>query len=387
MTDAALAVTERAVERFTEAYLTSLGANIRKDGRRWTVSLPDDADTELELDEAVLEVARDPDEVAEEALAVAPESRFVERLLDEAADRTPLGALALTGEQIELQLPSWITSGPVDVTSHSFTPYYDRRAVCALFHVGIETVSEYQNEELRAVAVDLDNHELRPRLAETVLELTESDESPDLDEGTLPDERTLKDALEASRNYVEEEIGPSVRQLRERATRAAEVEFDEYREFVRQRRDEIQDDVAHLTERVEEVTETIETASEQADRVSALRERKELQSELDSLRSELEDLTEEIEAGCPEKRREIRDRHALSVRIRPVTATSVTYERGKLELSLRTPGQSATVSYAYAVGAGVMETPECERCGQQLTADNPLTLDGTETVGTDCCGQ
>jgi len=51
MTDAALPVTERAVERFTEAYLRSLGAEIEKRGRQWTVTLPADADTALELDE------------------------------------------------------------------------------------------------------------------------------------------------------------------------------------------------------------------------------------------------------------------------------------------------------------------------------------------------
>jgi len=384
MTDAALPVTERAVERFTEAYLTSLGAEITKDGHRWEIHLPDDADTDLKLDGAVLEITDNPDEVDEGTRAIAPESPFVERLLDEAADRTPLGSLSFTHDQGEIELPPWLTDGPVDVVERTFTPYYDRRAVCALFHVGLETVSEYQREELHAVAIDLNEHEERPRLADTYLELVDN-EQRELDEGRGIEEKTLRDALDAAETALESELAPTVRETRERATRSAEVELDEYRQYVRQRRDELSDEVNNLTTRIEEVTETIDTASEQEERVEALRKRKELQAELDDLRSELDDLTNQIEAGFPEKRREIRERHALTVRLQPVTATAVSYERGDLDLTLRAGETTLSRSYGYAIGAGVMEEETCERCGQQLTAENPLDLDGKKTLGTVCC--
>jgi hypothetical protein len=384
MTDAALPVTDRAVERFTEAYLTSLGAQITKDGRRWEIHLPDDADIDLELDGAVLEITDNPDEVGEEVRAIAPASPFVERLLDEAADRSPLGSLSLTHDQVEIEPPPWLTDGPVDVVEQTFTPYYDRRAVCALFHVGLETVSEYQREELHAVAIDLNEHEERPRLADTYLELVD-DEQRELAEGRGIEEQTLRDALDAAETALESELSPTVRETRERATRSAEVELDEYRQYVRQRRDELSDEVDNLTTRIEQVTETIDTASEQEERVEALRKRKELQAELDDLRSELDDLTNQIEAGFPEKRREIRERHALTVRLRPVTATAVSYERGDLNLSLRAAETMVSRSYGYAIGAGVMEKADCDRCGKQLTAENPVDLDGDQTVGTACC--
>ena len=51
MTDAALPVTERAVDEFVTDYLESLGATIRKEGRRWTVSIPDETATELSLND------------------------------------------------------------------------------------------------------------------------------------------------------------------------------------------------------------------------------------------------------------------------------------------------------------------------------------------------
>lgn len=384
MTDAALPVTERAVERFAEAYLTSLGAEITKEGRRWSVDLPEDAATDLELDGAVLEIAPDPTDVSEEALAIAPESPFVERMLDEAADRTPVGSLSLTSDQVEIQLPSWITNGPVDVVERTFTPYYDRRAVCALFHVGIETVSEYQREVLHAVAIDLNEHEERPRLAETYLELV-GDEQRELEEGSAIDEQALADALDAAQTALESELASTVRETRERATRAVEVELDEYRQYMQQRRDEVADEIDNLSTRIEEVTETIDTASQQEERVEALRKRKDLQAELDDLRAELDDLTTQIEAGFPEKRREIRERHALTVRLQPVAATAVSYERGDLDLTLRADETTVSRSYGYAVGAGVMQEVSCGRCGQRLTAQNPLALDGTQTVGEACC--
>lgn len=385
MTDAAMAVTERAVERLTEVYLTSLGAEITKEGRQWRVTLPDDAETDLELDGVVLEIANNPEEVGEGALAVAPESAFVERLIDEAANRTPVGSVALTWQDCETRLPPWITEGPVEVTDQKFTPYYDRRALCTLFHVGIETVSEYQTEDLHAVAVDLGDDERRPRLAETYLDLTEGSDRQTPSEGRNVDERELIDSLDTARNHAEDAIAPVVRDTRERATRAADVELDEYSQFARQRRSELEEEIDSLTDRISEVTDTIDTAAEQTERVEALRKRKELRADLDDVRSELDDLTTQIERGFPEKRAEIRERHSLTVRIRPVTATSVMYERGDLELSLRLEDASTTVSYPYAVGSGVMEDQACDRCGQELTAENPVTIDGRRLIGVVCC--
>lgn len=384
MTDAALPVTERAVEQFVEAYITSLGGAITKDGRRWSVDLPEDAATDLDLDEAVLEIAADPNDVSEDVIAIAPESPFVERILDEAADRTPVGSLSLTGDQVEIELPPWLTDGPVDVVERSFTPYYDRRAVCALFHVGIETVSEYQREELHAVAVDLNEHGERPQLAETYLELV-GDEQRELDNGRAIDEQALTDALSAAQTALRSELAPTVRDTQQRATRAAEVELDEYQQYVQQRRNEVADEIDSLSTRIKEATEAIDSASQQEERVKALQKRKELQSELDELQGELEELTTQIERNSPEKRQEIRERHAITVRLRLVAATAVSYERGDLDLTLRAGETTVSRSYAYAVGAGVMEEVTCARCGQQLTAQNPLNLDKKKEVGTVCC--
>ncbi|WP_158056529.1 hypothetical protein [Halorussus halophilus] len=386
MTDATLPVTQRTVEQFTESYLASLGAEITKEGGRWSITLPDGADTDLELDGAVLEIVDEPNDVGDDSLVIAPESPFVERMLDEAADRTPVSSMSLTGDHVDIQLPPWIASGPAEAVDSSFTPYYDRQAVCALFHVGIETVSEYQREELHAVAIDLNDHEERPRLAETYLEMVDGKQG-ELADGSPIDEPVLTDALDTARTTLKNELASIVKETRERATRAFEVELDEYRQFVRQRRDELEDEINRLTTRVEETTETIDEASSQDERVEALRKRKELQAELDDLRAEIDDVTSQIEAGFPEKRRDIRERHALTVRMSPVSVTSVSYERGDLDLTLGVDDTTVTRSYGYAVGTGVMEDVTCERCGRPLTVENPLTLEGNQTIGSACCDE
>jgi predicted RNase H-like nuclease (RuvC/YqgF family) len=149
----------------------------------------------------------------------------------------------------------------------------------------------------------------------------------------------------------------------------------------------LSDEIDNLSDRIEEVNETIETASEQQERVEGLRKRKELQSELDDLRSEHDELSSQIEAGFPGKRREIRERHALTVRIRPVAATAISYERGDLELTLQSNSRALSRTYGYAVGVGVMEDADCEQCGEPLTAENPLTITGSRTIGASCCGE
>ena len=385
MTDAAMAVTERTVERFAESYLRSLGADIVKDERQWTVSLPSDAETELELDETVVEIAGDLEETSDDALTIAPESSFVDRLIEEAAARQPTGTLALTSEHWEIQPPSWITAGPLEITDQTFTPYYDRRALCALFHIGIETVSEYQTEKLRAVAIDLVDREERPQLADSYLDLTESGTHERITAGLSIDEQSIASGLEHARKCVKNEIGPTIQAIREQASHAAETEFDEYRQLVRQQRNELSDQIDRTIERLTEVNEAIDTTGEQNDRVHALRRRKQLRSKVDDLRSEVTDLTTKIENGFPKKHEAIRDRHPLTIPIHPVTATVVSYERGDLTLTLRVEDASKAVSYPYAVGIGVTNSPTCARCGQDITSTNPLTLDSQQFIGSACC--
>jgi hypothetical protein len=387
MTDAALAMTESAVEGFVESYLTALGADIRKDGRQWTVTLPEDADTDLELDGASLVVTNNPDEVDGDEIAVAPESAFVERLLDEATERNPVGSLELTGETVDVRLPPWLDESDVEVLDHSFTPYYDRKALCVLFHIGIETVSEYQSEELRAVALDLGGGDRLPALAETYLQLAEEggeriESGTGLDAG---DDGRVKDTLTEAREAVEHDVEPLVEDVRERATRAATVELEEYREYARQRLDELDDELDRLSERIEETTETVEATSEQGERVEALRERKELRRERDDLREEREELRAEMEADFPERRRKVRDRHSLTVRIRPVALAGVTFERGDLSLSVRDGDATAELSFAYGVGIGVTDAEHCGGCGARLDGSNPLALEGKSVVGANCC--
>lgn len=384
MTDATTPVTEHAVERFAEAYLSQLGADIHRDGRRWTVELPETAPTDILVDGATLVGTTDPEEVDDDEIALAPESEFVERLIEEAAVKWPVGTLEFTGDVIDIRHPPWLAESEVEIIEQSFVPYYDRQAICVLYHVGIETVSEYQSETLRAIAIDIDGHDRRPRLAQTYIEVAEAfDSTPP--SGRPLDSGSVRGVLTHAREAVEEDIAPMIQETRERATRAAQVELEEYQEYVRQRRSELDSEIDRLTERIEEATKIVENATEHHDRVEALRERKRLRSEREELKTERNGLREEIEAGFPDRREEVRNRHALTVRIRPVALASISYERGDLELVITDGEKSVDTSFAYAAGIGVIDRPQCDRCGRSLTESNPLQVEGTRHVGANCC--
>lgn len=387
MTDPALPVTERAVDEFVTDYLESLGATIRKEGRRWTVSTPDESATELSLNDTVIHLTADSEEADDDAVPLAPGSDLFERLVDDATERAPLGSVSLTGDDVEFDTPDWVRGDAIEVTDQQFTPYYDRNALCVLFHVGIETVSEYQRDLLRAVAVDLADHEPRPKLAQTCLDLSERNGTSLAETGhTIASDEVAK-AISACREIVENAIDPEVREVRKKATRAATVEIEEYRKYLRQQRDELEDETQRLADRVDELSATIDTASEREERLERLRKRKEFRNELADLRDELDEVRDSLEQDLPEKRAAIRDRHALTVRIQPVTATVITYERGDLDISVRDGSRSATLTSDYAVGVGTLNQPTCEQCGAILDAQNPIVLSDTMSIGRQCCDE
>lgn len=384
MTDAALTLTERTVEQFVDTYLSSLGANVEKQGRRWHVTIPAHVETSIPLDGATLVVTTNPAETGDEEYAIAPESEFVQRLLDEAADRQPLGSLTLTSESVSVNPPLWIQEGNLVVEEQSFTPYYDRTALCALFQVGVETVSDFQTEELRAVAVDQTNGNSLPELAETYLEQTAVGTSH-ISTGEIPTEFDPERSLETAFERVEEQIEPRVETIRQKATDAARDELNEYEQYRRQRLNEITEELDRLDERIDEMKSTIDSTTDQSERVEALQKRKDLQSERAELENERDEIHSEIEAGFPDKRKEIRERHALTVRLRPVALTHTTYESGDLELTLHGEQETIERSIQYAVGVGATEEHPCVSCGTPLTAENPATVVGGELVGEACC--
>ncbi|MFP9192155.1 hypothetical protein ACLI4Q_10930 [Natrialbaceae archaeon A-CW1-1] len=383
MTDATLRVTQQAVEQFAETYLLACGAEIRKDKQEWSISLSADADTELDIDGATLLLVSDPAEVTDDALVLSPESDFFHQMLDEATHQWATGSFALTADTVDTEPPAWVGSN-LEILEQSFTPYYDRTALCVLFHIGIETVSEYQQEALHAAAVDLTDLEPRPSLAETCLRLIGQDTQPPSATTTHVEPALIKQGLDIARDCVEQTSSEPIQSVQEKASRAADVEISEYETYVRQRLGELENELDSLTERISEVNEQIDDATTQQKRMDALRRRKELQTKQLSITAERDDMRNRRERGFPEKRAEIRNRHTLSVRFKPVTLTLITYERGDLELTITDGHNIYEDSYGYALGAGTVDTVTCARCETVLSSSNCAVIDGMELVG-NCC--
>lgn len=384
MTDAAVPITQRRVEAFTERYLVALGATVTKTNDRWTVTLPETAETDLDLQNKTI-VCAPVDDVAPGERVLSPESEFFHRILDDAHRHQPIGAVSISTSHDEHRLPAWLREGRLTIRSTDMIPYYDRHAIVALFRVSIETVSEYQSEVLRAVAVDLQTGEALPGLTETYLTATDPERSLLPTTSVTPATDRLQEALHHGREIVEEQVRPTIDETLQQASRAADVELEEYRQLQQQRIKELRDDVATLDEQIEQLNDTAERSGEREARVEALRERKALRTERDKVQQELEALLAARDAGFPEKQREIRTRHALDVTIEPRLLTLVKYEKGELEVTIAGMSEEQTITLSYGCGIGVTEKQTCTNCDHALDAENPAVLRAGELYGENCC--
>ena len=383
MTDTALPVTQETAESFAETYLTSLGCSIEKRDRVWAVTVPEGAETEaLEGTSEVAVGHGDPEEFAGVDGHLAPESALFQRLIEEAAQRTPVGAFEIAATTDEITPPDWIRDGPVEVSEADFTPYYDRLAVVFLFQISIETVSEFEQKLLHAIALDARSHDELPELEETFLQVTTVDET--LQETTPPSRVDATDAeqlIDLGREAVVDRAQSRISEIRRDASRAAEAEVEDFRQMQQQRLRELETRLNTLNEKIEDLQRSAEETDSEEQRVEDLRQRKELRNERDEVTSELQDIKDRRDRGFPDKQAAIRDRHSLEVSVAPLTMTEVEYERGEATFELEQDGVNRSITIGYGSGVGVTEDFHCESCDRVLTEENPLR---TITDGMKC---
>ncbi len=386
MTDSALPITQSAVETFTENYLTTVGCKIEKEGDRWFVTPDEDTDTAVLTEPITLNCGTDPAEHDEDTEVLHPESAFFQELLTEASDRSTAGMVTISAEETEVNIPSWLTNENVDVTDATFVPYYDRTAVVLIFQISVETVSEYQQELLQAVAVDTRSKECLPGLEDTFLTMSApSPESPESGPATI-DRGQAKSCIEEAREIVVERVQSQIDEIHQEASRAADAELEEYRQLQQQQIEELDEQASTLSSKIAELSQSIQN-SDEGERVEFLKKRKELKSELDDIQAELEELRRKREHGFPTKQREIRDRHALEVVVTPLTITQVEYERGEVEFILSEDNTSRSLAVGYGNGVGLTETVRCESCNQPLNEQNPLQTIKRELQCNSCFSQ
>jgi hypothetical protein len=371
MTDASIPVTQSAVEQFTQRYLRSFGCSIERSDNHWVVTVPDGTDTEIPHGRhTFVRGERAPDDDDDSTKRLHPESAFFQRLLREAGERSPTGKLSIESES-DIETPEWIKHSDIEVHNVQFTPYYDRTAVVVLFRVGIETVSEYQQEFLRAVAVDARSKEHLPRLAGTFLERTSMETNTVSGGNTHLTKTEARPLLDTARELVLDGLQDRLDEIHREASRAADSEVEEYRQMQQQRIQELQEEHSNLSSKISDLSEQITTGDEDS-RVQALRERKELKSEYEELDATLKELRERRDSGFPERQREIRERHSLDVQVTPLTLTEVEYERGEVDLELIDGSINQTVTLGYGSGIGVADTVRCSSCERELTERNPV---------------
>jgi len=370
MTDAAVPVTQSGIEDFTARYLRSIGSQIEIQGDKWEFRISEDVETDLPKGHFTL-VCGTTEETDRGLKQLHPESPFFQDVLEDAADSAPLGGGSIDASRTEIIIPDWLQEADISVTDAEFVPYYDRQALAVLFRVSIETVSEYQREFLRGIAIDTRSGEILPNLDQTFLGLTKPGrDTISAHEMTTETER-IGELVDASRRPLVEDIQPTIDETHQEASRAADAELEEYRQLQQQREEELAEKLVRLRSQIEELNATIND-SEQEDRVEALKERRDRKSEQEDIESELAELRQQRERGYPEQQREIRNRHALEVVVTPATVTEIEYERGDAEFELANGEARQTITVGYGSGVGVTEEISCDKCGQPLTGKRPL---------------
>jgi hypothetical protein len=294
--------------------------------------------------------------------------------------------VTISAEETEVDIPSWLTNEHVDVTDATFVPYYDRTAVVLIFEISVETVSEYQQELLQAVAVDTRSKECLPGLEDTFLTMSgPSAEGPESGPAKI-DREQARSCIEEAREIVVERVQSQIDEIHQEASRAADAELEEYRQLQQQQIEELDEQASTLSSEIAELSQSIQN-SDEGERVELLKKRKELKSELDDIQAELEELRRKREHGFPTKQREIRDRHALEVVVTPLTITQVEYERGEVEFILSEDNTSRSLAVGYGNGVGLTETVRCESCNQPLNEQNPLQTIKRELQCNSCFSQ
>ncbi|EMA23822.1 hypothetical protein [Haloarcula marismortui] len=388
MTDATLSVTQSRLNAFAREYLNTLGASIREQGSRWHVRLPSHVDVEFS-DGLEFEVILGDDRVennGDEEVVLSPGSEFAQQILDEAVSMSSLSQVSVTESLTgnDYQYPDWVNESDLHVSDASFNPYYDRTAVFLLVKISVETVSEYETQYLEAVTVDVTSEEELSGLPEVLLRSfydpktqPETEEANDFEATNEPDSDTLTSVIPIGQRVALDNIRDEIEEVRETASRAADSEFEEYRQLQNQRLRDLRDELESVTDRLQRVSGDVDDADTQEERMSALQERKELQTEKDGLEEKRAELLQKKQREFEEKREEIFVRHALDISTKPVASTLVSYERGELEIRLSDSHRTETIRAPYAAGVGCTDSVRCDQCQTELSADNPIQLGPT----------
>lgn len=396
MTDVTHAVTQSTLEAFAREYLNDLGAAIREDGNRWQVQLPTHVDVDFCNCREFEIVLDDEIRVEEEnsVFALTPASEFTQQLLDEAAAMAAVGQLSLTDSTTEgdYRYPPWIVESDLEVVDSTFSPYYDRTAICLFVRIDVETVSEYQTQFLEAVTIDIESKDQLPGVTEMLVNEFFSPKSgwrngvtegSDLSDMTITRDK-LTDAITAGQKAAVEGVQEEIDEIRQSASRAADSEFEEYRQLQEQRINDHQKEIDSLSTRLQNSSTDVDQADSQQQRVEALEKRQELKAEKEDLEEELEELLQEKEQGYARKQQEIYRRHAIEVTTKPSAFTLVTYERGEIEFTVGDSDQTDTIRAPYAIGAGVTDEVHCESCNTQLSEENSISM-VAERLGCQSC--
>lgn len=384
----ALDRTQERLEDYLTAVFSTSEVTVDQQGDAWSITRQSDNPTGIDpldnaltsagdgkirlLPETEIEDSGETDiELGPDEYVRAPDGDLVEAILEADAQSSPVGHWRVVDGITDIPDPGWLAGSPIQVTDRSFQPYYDRTAVCIGFEASIETVSEFEQTITIPIAVDLETGERLPQLAAWFNSIT-AEPQPDDDRVEAVEKSLSSDALDSvlssAQSHAESILSPKLESIRERSLRAVNVELEEYADLQDEKIEELREERERISEKLDAVGRELEEATNRSERLAAMEDRSELREEREEVESELEVLESQRKQDYPEKRREVRERHAVEVALEAVTVTVIEYEKGDIVLDLTEEDRSCSITVPYGRGVGITEEVVCERCSRSLDA-------------------
>lgn len=399
-----------AIRRFTEGVLTTYDGTVNRESNgRWSVTIPDPLVPELGYEHATFVFDADDRTVGSDDVVVAPGTRVFSALCalaGQSASRSEPGpgsasasnrstdtraetgtertdrvdSLHLSGDVLQLHVPPALDAAGFETTIEAFSPRGEERALAFHFRAQFTSVRSYQREESVTIVVDPATRSVLPTLAARLtshlprlLDPSTEDDGDDergYREETDPfDRETVRGAYATAKTAAVDAVKPTAETLRETEEAAMADRVAEIREYYDHRRAELADRVDAKRADVEEYSAKYDRAQGDETRLRYLREQREAEDELASLTERVEDEKEELRNEERARIAEETERHRVDVDLELERVTDLTYERGRLSLSVTEGNVTARPTVSYVPATDEHYGLDCAACGTDLLDD------------------
>lgn len=357
------------IKRFTKSVLENYGAEIdRSDSAKWQVTFPRELKERLDREHGTLVFDPADRELGAGDLLVQPGTRVFSALLDVVQESGTVGRLRLTEDELQINPPTVLQESELTASVINFSKRSADFALAFHFQVQFETPSSFHSEEMFSVTIDPDTSTRLPDLTERLTAHLPQllQESNDHTAGDISQQK-VQQAFEEAQQAVVDRSRPIVSDIQDEADESATERIAEISDWYDQRRRELDEQLTQQEEEIRKWKNKYHNARKDETRRRYLNNRKEAERELEQLKQEVQQKKRELDIEESEEIDEVIDRNEVSVDLSLLGVTEITYVRGKLELTVRSPHADHEIEVSYLPATDEFQGLDCEVCSQDLT--------------------